>query len=299
MKRITQGLIRTSVLSVTTLLLAGCPILTGSDYDTGFEEGFATDSKYWEGYDDSYETEPPDGPILYSGSEIPYIEDETYEAGYYDGLWYAYNDGYFVSYDYGFTVGFSEGYDVAFFEGWLDFLLNDAHPEYYDGSFIDGYNDGFSEGSVFGAYDYKTGLAFDWEDAMWDYRGGTDLYLDEVGFGTGQYGTVVLYEYGVDPVTYFEKSESAPKRTGNATVRMPRKTDVDKATVSPRASVAKAMTALKQETTDEHAVSYRALIDSVTAELNVRPEFSPRFSGRSLTLPDTWLERIERYRAER
>ena len=285
-----------SVLSLTALFLSGCPITTDTDYDSGFDEGFYTDSKYWEGYDDSYETEPPDGPILYSGSEIPYIEEETYDAGYYDGLWYAYNDGYFVSYDYGFTIGFSEGYDVAFNDTWYNFLMADEHPEYSDGSFLDGYMDGFSEGSVFGAYDYKTGLSFDWEDAMWDYREGTDLYLEEVGFGTGEYGNVFLYEYGVDPATYFEKSETSSGRKTFGAVRLGRSTDK---ALSQRVSVAKAMKELKQAEGEEHAISYRAFTQDASTALNVRPQFSPRLNDYTLTLPDTWLERIERYRAER
>lgn len=319
MKKLVVRFFEAGILSLTILLLTGCPPTTGPEnpnegegetpfegegevgpgYAEGYQEGFFTDSKYWEGYDDSYDTEPPDGPILYSGSEIPYIEDETYEAGYNDGLWYAYNDGYFVSYDYGFTIGFSEGYDVTFNDGWYDFLMVDEHPEYSDGSFLDGYMDGFSEGSVFGAYDYKTGLSFDWEDAMWDYRSGTDLYLEEVGFGTGQYGNVFLYEYGVDPATYFEKSETNSGRKTFGAVRIPRNADAAKAVVSPRASVEKALKALKQDGSEEHAVSYRALSNTASTELNVRPESSPRLQGYTLTLPDTWLERIERYRAER
>jgi len=113
------------------------------------------------------------------------IEEETYDAGYYDGLWYAYNDGYFVSYDYGFTIGFSEGYDIGFSEFWYDFLVNDSHPEYYEGSFMDGYQDDFSKGSVFGARGYDVDFPFDWEGAMWDYRSGTDIFIEELFFGTG------------------------------------------------------------------------------------------------------------------
>lgn len=309
MNRFSRVLLRVGIVAITVPLLAGCPPgpenpgegegEPGPGYNEGYDEGFYTDSKYWEGYDDSYDTDPPDGPILYSGGEIPYVEGETYEAGYYDGLWYAYHDGYFVSYDYGFTIGFSEGYDIGFNPDWYDFLMGDVHPEYYDGSFMDGYQDGFSEGSIFGAWDYKEVLVFDWEDAMWDYRSGTDLYIDEVGFGTGDYGTVYLYEYGVDPNTYFQKAGAAAARTGSGKVRQPRKADAGKANVSLRVSVEKAMTQVKQGETSAHAISYRALTEAVSAELNIRPQFSPRSYEWELTLPDTWFERIQRYRAER
>ena len=111
-----------------------------------------------------------------------------YDAGYWDGVWYAYNDGYFVCYDYAFTIGFSEGYDLAYRGDWFDFIAGDAHPEYLDGSFEDGYNDGFTEGTVFGATDYRLGLPLDWLDAMWDYRDGTDVYIEELETGTGAWG---------------------------------------------------------------------------------------------------------------
>ncbi len=296
------------------LLIAGCPPIPDDPvegegeptegevqpgYSEGFEEGFGDNSKYWEGYADSYDTNPPDGPILYRGDEIPYIEEETYEAGYYDGLWYAYHDGYYVSYDYGFTIGFSEGYDIGFSEFWYDFLVNDAHPEYYDGSFMDGYQDGFSEGSIFGAWDYDTGLTFDWEDALWDYHSGTDLYIEAVGFGTGEYGVVVLYEYGIDPNTYYDKAEAVLRRTRSGKVRQSRKADAEQDSVSPRISGENIIMPLKQRLKADDGISYRILTELVRTQLNIRPEYSPRFSGRSLLLPDTWLERIERYRAER
>jgi len=300
MKSVSHVLVKIGAFSMTLLLLVGCPPTNSADdYNAGYEEGYATDSKYWEGYADSYDTDPPDGIILYSASEIPYIEEETYDAGYYDGLWYAYNDGYFVSYDYGFTIGFSEGYDIGFSEFWYDFLINDSHPEYYDGSFMDGYQDGFSEGSVFGAWDYKEGLAFDWEDAMWDYRSGTDLYLEEVAFGTGEYGDVYLYEYGVDPNTGEKEAESIALRIGFGKVRQCRKADAGKVTVSSRIPVQKFQKPLKQTEPTAGDISYRTLTKTVRTQLNIRPEYSPRFSGRSIALTDTWLERIERYLAER
>lgn len=266
-------------------------VLSINEYNIGYEDGFYTDSKYWEGYDDSYLTEPPDGPILYRGSEIPALDDGSYEAGYYDGLWQAYNDGYFVSYDYGFTIGFSEGYDIGYHPDWYAFLINDAHSEYYDGSFMDGYQDGFSEGSVFGAVDYKIGLPFDWEDAMWDYRSGTDVFIDEVGFGSGE---IYLYECGIDPNAYYAKTESVRPKTRSGSVRLPRE---GAAASSPRASVASVMKQLEKAEGTEGQVSYRALTDAARTDLDIRPEYSPRFSERSLKLTDTWLQRIERYRA--
>ena len=289
MNRVSPVLIKMTAFSMTVFLITGCPPTNSAvEYDSGYAEGFFTDSKYWEGYADSYDTEPPDGPILYSGTEIPQLEEETYDAGYYDGLWYAYNDGYYVSYDYGFTIGFSEGYDIGFSELWYDFLINDVHPEFEDGSFMDGYQDGFSEGSIFGASDYDAGLAFDWEDAMWDYRSGTDLYIEEVGFGTGEYGDVYLYEYGVDPNALYEKTGADAREVCYRTEYR-----LCKAAAS-RVAVETGRHLLKQS--DE--ISYRPLTDAVRAQLNMRPEFSPRFGGRSLLLPDTWLERIERYRAQ-
>lgn len=288
----TRHAMRAALFSGLAVLLAGCPPLL-SGYDEGYMDGFLTDSKYWEGYDDSYLTEPPDGPILYSGSEIPYLEEDSYEAGYYDGLWYAYNDGYFVSYDYGFTIGFSEGYDIGYHPDWYAFLVTDQHSEYADGSFMDGYQDGFSEGSVFGAVDYELGLPFDWEDAMWDYRSGTDVYIEELGFGTGE---IYLYEYGVDPNDIALKSKSPASRSGSGRIRMPRAADD---TPSPRAAVAKVNNTLKQEETSEDEISYRDLTAEVKTTLNVKPEYSPRYDQRALKLPDTWLVRIERYRNAR
>ena len=294
MNRVMRVSIKVGFFAVLVLLIAGCPRTPGqSAYNAGYLDGFLTDSEYWQGYEDSYDT-VPDGPILYSGSEIPWIDELTYEAGYYDGLWFAYNDGYFVSYDYGFTIGFSEGYDVAFHPAWYDFLINDAHPEYLDGSFIDGYNDGFSEGSVFGAVDWEIGLPFDWEDAMWDYRAGTDLYIEEVGFGTGEYGNVYLYEYGTDPNDFFKSANSRANRTG--LVRRARSNDKG---LSPRIAYAVANGQNKQDEELPEGVSYRELIPAVRSELNRTPAYSPRFEERGLTLTDSWLQRIERYRASR
>ena len=111
--------------------LTGCPI-DDAEYDLGFVAGFAQDDEYWMGFDDSMDT-VGFGPIYYQGSTIPIVEDPPYDAGYWDGVWYAYNDGYFVAYDYAFTIGFSEGYDLAFYPDWEDFLAGDEHVEYDDG----------------------------------------------------------------------------------------------------------------------------------------------------------------------
>lgn len=193
------------------LLLSGCPQGPGGggggdkfEYDAGFNDGFAEDSEYWQGFDDSYDT-VDGGEIFYSGDLIPVLDDNSYDAGYYDGLWYAYNDGYFVAYDYAFTIGFSEGYDVAFGPDWEAFLVNDVHVEWLDGGFSDGYNDGFSEGRILGASDWLDGLSFDWLDALVWYQGTdefgnlNDIYFEDLDVGTGEFGPVVLYLYGTNP----------------------------------------------------------------------------------------------------
>ncbi|HPO13989.1 MAG TPA: PASTA domain-containing protein [Candidatus Hydrogenedentes bacterium] len=242
------------------------------EYDAGFADGFAEDDEYWQGYDDSYDT-VNGGTIYYSGGEIPYIEELTYEAGYWDGVWQAYNDGYFVAYDYAFTIGFSEGYDVGYSILWPVFFAGDTHPEYLDGGFSDGYNDGFTEGSVFGAYDYENGIPYDWLGAMMDYRSPIDLCVDD--YCTGEYGPVTLYEYGTDPNDLVKKSTP---RTPRASMHAPfaiRKSDSAKA--------------------DTPAISYRALIQSVKNELSIKPAKSPR-SDRTISLTTTWLQRVEDYR---
>ena len=282
------------LVSIVLAGLSGCPVSPSTaDYDTGFVAGFMLDDEYWQGYADSYDT-VPDGPILYTGSEIPVIEDASYDAGYWDGVWYAYNDGYFVCYDYAFTVGFSEGYDLAFRGDWFDFIAADAHPEYLDGSFADGYNDGYTEGTIFGATDYRLGLPFDWLDAMWDYRDGTDLFIEELGTGTGTSGPVYLYEYGVDPVEYLAKSSAAP---GASQIRHPR----SRATASPRALYAVPKSFEKEDETayNPDEISYRELTEKVRTDLNVAPTNSTRSEGRELTLTDTWLDRVTTYRQSR
>lgn len=238
------------------------------DYDLGFSIGFLQDDYYWDGFDDSYDTEDI---VYYAGSEIPYVASPPYDAGYWDGVWQAYNDGYFVCYDYAFTIGFSEGYDAAFQEDYLDFLDDDVHIEYDNGGWADGYNDGFSEGRVFGAYDYEAYWEFDWLDAMLDYRSGTDLYFEEVDVGTGVYGPVYLYEYGTDPNDL--KSNAVPR--GQHTLRI-RQDSSD----GQKASTEK--------------VSYRALTSEVQTLLDTQPTTTPR-NPNPIAVDGSWLDRIEAY----
>lgn len=283
-----RGIAAVAAAALAGVGLAGCPVGPGVgwnqiEYDAGFLVGFATDAEYWQGYADSYDTRDF-GPIYYSGGEIPLVEYPAYDAGYWDGVWYAYNDGYFVAYDYAFTIGFSEGYDVAFAPNWRNFLAADQHTEYLDGGFSDGYNDGFSEGRVFGAYDWNAGLAFDWLDALLDYREGTDLQIG--GTGTGVYGPVYLYEYGTDPLDYLKDAANAaairaPRAGGNPAIR------------HGGGDMKRAGTDGKQEAP---ALSYRPLPGNVANDLGVRPTTSPR-SDRALTLSSTWLERVNAYRA--
>ncbi len=255
------------LLSPIALLLSGCPYPGGGatdlDYAAGFAVGFAEDAKYWEGYDDSMATVDA-GPIYYQGSSIPAPQEPPYDQGYWDGVWYAYNDGYFVAYDYAFIIGFSEGYDVTFNLDGYTFLSLDTHLEYLDGGFSDGYNDGFSEGRIFGAADYEQGLTFDWLDALAYYREGNDLYFEELELGTGEYGPVELYIYGTDPAATAKSSASRLRNT-------------------PKSD-------------EPPALSYRSLPETQQNALKQTPGTSLR-SERSLTLDTTWLARINAYNA--
>ncbi|MCK5861127.1 MAG: hypothetical protein KAH38_01490 [Candidatus Hydrogenedentes bacterium] len=294
-QKMLTGVAKGLLLSYVLVVFSGCPESSSlnTEYDPGFAEGFMVDEEYWQGYDHSYLT-VPEGALLYTGSEIPVIEDESYDAGYWDGVWYAYNDGYFVCYDYGFTIGFSEGYDLAFRGDWFEFLAADLHPEYLDGSFADGYNDGFSEGSVFGATDYQLGLPLDWLDAMWDYRDGTDLFIEELDRGTGTFGPVYLYEYGVDPNEYIAKTSVTQ---GMSRIRQKRAG----AKLSPRTLYAVATTYEKaaeaESASDE--ISYRELTEKVRTDLSVIPTSSSRAAERDLSLSDRWLDRVNAYRQSR
>jgi hypothetical protein len=245
------------------------------EYDQGFSDGFLEDDWYWTGFYDSYDTIDL-GPIYYQGSEITYVEEPLYDADYWEGVWYAYNDGYFVDYDYAFTIGFSEGYDAAYAIDYLAFLAADEHLECDDGGWTDGYNDGFSEGRVFGANDYEMGLPLDWLDAQLDYRSGTDLYFEEVGFGTGLYGPVYLYEYGTDPnVAVKAAGPSRPLGEGR--------------TIRADAGAAK-----NAEDVEIPPISYRTLPDVKPERIAQSPDVTPR-GNRPITLTATRGERITAY----
>ena len=279
--------IQGAALALLVLAGTGCPIVQTTDYDTGFAAGFAMDDWYWQGYDDSYATLSY-SPLYYQGSTITTADTPPYDQGYWDGVWYAYNDGYFVCYDYAFTIGFSEGYDAAYYSGYLTFLANDVHVENDNGGWGDGYNDGFSEGRVFGASDYEQGLAFDWLNALLDYRSGTDLNFAEISVGTGSYGPVTLYVYGTDPAA--AKSLAQTRVPGNANL------PIGRSKRSDTLPAIRADLALKVSTSNPPALSYRTLPTTEEQELDTCPTNTAR-SSRPLTLTTTWLERVDAYRA--
>ncbi len=250
-------------------------LIVSQDYRDGFDEGFARDDWYWQGFDDSYDTLDYD-PVYYQGGDIPNPPTPLYERGWYDGIWYAYNDGYFVDYDYAFAIGFSEGYDAAFASDYLSFLAKDKHVENDNGGWGDGYNDGFSEGRVFGANDYEQGLAFDWLDALLDYESGTDLYFEEVDVGTGDYGPVILYVYGTDPLAKKASSVSRTARPGGVP--------------SVRLRAAAKANGIPD-------LSYRSLPADVQTRFDKDPTVSARGSRPLTHLTATWLERIDDYRS--
>ncbi len=266
-----------AVTVFAALAVVGCPDIPipdggETDYDFGFEDGFARDDWYWQGYDDGYDT-LDFSPIYYQGDTIPYLDELSYDAGFWDGVWWAYNDGYFVDYRYAFILGFSEGYDNAFWPDYLDFLAGDVHVEYLHGGWIDGYNDGFSEGRVFGANDYEQGLPFDWESALLDYEDGVDLYFEEVDVGTGVYGPVYLYEYGTDPHTLKANTVRGDRLLG------------------PERTMRSGLT---KEVDMEGRELYRALSTDARQRYEVTPENSVR-NDRELRLETTWLQRIQSY----
>jgi hypothetical protein len=252
----------------------GCPSGTpnNNSYDQGFDDGFALDNWYWDGYFDGYDT-LGFSPIYYDASGIPYLESPPYDAGYWDGVWYAYNDGYFVDYHYAFILGFSEGYDNAYWPDYLDFLYFDQHTEYENGGWSDGYNDGFSEGRVFGAYDFEWGLPLDWLDALLDYESGTDLYFVEVDVGTGIYGPVYLYEYGTDPNTF--KKAAALERGTRAPLTI------------------RANPTVKGVDVDSRPL-FRSLDPQAKQDLQVTPTQSLRDTIQ-LRLNTSWLQRVNAY----
>lgn len=270
------------------IFLSGCPIEVNYDqleYERGFYDGFMRDDYYWAGFFDSLDTIGY-SPIYYQGDKIPVVESPPYEAGYYDGLWFAYNDGYFVEYDYAFTIGFSEGYDCAYQPDWRVLLAIDQHIEYLNGGFSDGYNDGFSEGRVFGAYDYINGIPFDWLGAMMDYRAGLDLQVE--GVGTGSYGPVILYEWGTDPKTLY-KSDNRVRKSIRYIKGRP---------LSVRVGICQNYQKSSGEF-EPPPVSYRELIPEAKQSYQVQPTTSPRYPSKPLTLNTTWLERIYQYNSAR
>ncbi|HUW61631.1 MAG TPA: hypothetical protein VMZ06_11540, partial [Candidatus Bathyarchaeia archaeon] len=135
--RFNQWGVRRGMLAVFPMVLLGGLLMTGcplSEYDLGFNDGFAEDDWYYQGYEDSQDTLGY-GPILYQGDEIPSPTSPEYERGYWDGVWTAYNDGYFAAYDDAFEEGFMDGYTDANFAGYEGFLLNDVHIEYGTGGY--------------------------------------------------------------------------------------------------------------------------------------------------------------------
>lgn len=273
---------------VASVILAGCgggggdssdgPEESQSAYNEGYADGFAQDSEYFAGYDHSFMTVGA-GPILYDGDLIPFSDRLTYEAGYWDGLFDAYNDGYFVAYRYAFIIGFSEGYDAAFWSDYLDFLAADVHTEFRHGGFSDGYNDGFSEGRIFGAFDYEALLPFDWVDAFLDWQAGTDLYFEEVDKGTGEFGPVILYEYAENPHNVADVSRTPQPDAQSIRMRM-----TESMVEGARADGV----VPRNESTLEIA---RPLTASQSDALDTAPTTSARTS-RELTITDTWLDRI-------
>jgi len=262
--------------------LAGCPTVpsvpgvpdTSPQFEAGFDEGFAQDDWYWQGFFDSFDTKDFE-PLFYQGDQIPFIDDLSFDAGFYDGTWYAYNDGYFTDYRYAFIVGFSEGYDAAFYPDYLDFLAGDFHVENLNGGWGDGYNDGFSEGRIFGAADFEAGFPFDWLDALRDFEQGTDLFFEELDLGTGEFGPVILYEYGVNPFTL---------KSGEVKSNNPRK---------PRPGGVPAIRGDGVKGVDDTDI-FRPIVDEAAQELNVLPTNIDR-NPSEVRFETTRLDRIEVY----
>ncbi len=285
--KIKQWMVSAGVLAAVALALTGCPPQETPEqaYDRGFDDGFMEDEEYWYGYFHGYDTMGTE--ILYDGHEIPYLDEYSYDAGYYDGLWWAYNDGYFVNYHDAFIIGWSEGYDRGYRSDYLEFLLTDQHSEYLHGGWIDGYNDGFSEGRVFGAADYEDGRTFDWMDALFDYEDELDIEFEEIGVGTGVYGPVILYEWGNNPHELVKNAEEVQKTAETVRERMERS---GRTAPAIRGDAGTKAAAKARE-------MYRPLSDEAKSELDVKPAISKR-SGDAVSenLDDTWLDRVNRYR---
>ena len=107
---------------------------------------------------------------------------------------------------------------------------------------------------------------------MTDYRSGTDLYFEELLLGTGEYGPVYLYEYGLDP---------AAVKTAGRTLRR-----------GPAFGAIRTGIAAKDGQAQE--LSYRPLTEEIRGDLDKKPDTVSR-GGRALTIETTWLERIEAY----
>lgn len=270
MRTLTKAVLLPLAAILTALGTVGCPPPdTQSEYDRGFLDGFNEDDWYWEGFLDSWDTE--DNPI-YQGDEIPFFEEPPYDAGYWDGVWYAYHDGFFVSYKFGFIVGFSEGYDNAYWEDFLDFLDLDEHIELLNGGFLDGYHDGFTEGRVFGAADFEAGIDFDWLGALLEYESGVDLYFEEVDVGTGEFSPATFYEWGTDPNDLTKSLRKA----------------------NPRHPVPTLRGRLTKDINVDELELYRPIPADIQNLLDIHNDTSLR-DGSLLLFEDTWLDRIEEY----
>ena len=190
-------------------IITGCPGqgspnapnsgVSEANYNRGYQDGYSDDTYYWEGFDDSYNDH------LYMASTYPFLDELSYITGLWDGRFDAYNEGYFDCYHYAFVVGFSEGYDRGFRDDYLEFLFRDLHFEYDDGSWDDGYEDGFSEGRVLGAADFIELYQFDWLATLIEYEEGFDYEFEYLGRGVGTiesaYPVITIYELGQDPLS--------------------------------------------------------------------------------------------------
>lgn len=213
-KRLSWRLAKIVCLASVVFATTGCPDL--APYEQGFEEGLAQDDWFFFGFDDSWLT-LGDGPILYSGGDIPLIEELTFDAGFNDGIWTTYNDGYFEAYRSAILIGFQDGYNRAFQPDYLEFLTTDEHVEFLHGGYSDGYNDGFSEGRVFGAWDISDDpplIEGDWQLAYSDWLHGEDLFFEDIEVGTGDSGPVIFYEWGTDPNTFSKRDLPSTRRNG-------------------------------------------------------------------------------------
>lgn len=261
-------------LALILIFATGCPVVPESEaqYDAGFLQGFADDDEYWAGYFDGFDTLDIE-PIFYTGHQIPELSGLTFDAGFYDGIWYAYNDGYFTDYRFAFVIGFSEGYDNGYWPDHLDFLANDVHPEFLNGGWIDGYHDGFTQGRVFGAFDFRNGIDFVWLDALLDYEAGVDVSVGP--FVTGDASPAEFYEYGTNPFDLIKSERPKSAAAGH---------------VAPSLRGAGARKIIDPNTLS----SLRPLTQQARDELQIVFDTSLR-SDRELLLTSTYIQRIDRY----